>query len=187
MIQKAHFILDVVWGCMRFILIYMCPISLVLRIWGYHKWVMLHTIGTQTNRLAPWYPICWLLITTIDPCWEWFRHTETKTYAHSLPQASHICPQWSVNRAPYIYIFPVNRNMSHLPLKCHLWPIHFQTRCAHRPTGHVLIAKVKELVEHAADVTRKNAAGSPNQGAFAIWGASTLAKTRRKISGCMVK
>ena len=105
MIQKAHFILDVVWGCMRFILIYMCPISLVLRIWGYHKWVMLHTIGTQTNRLAPWYPICWLLITTIDPCWEWFRHTETKTYAHSLPQASHICPQWSVNRAPYIYFF----------------------------------------------------------------------------------
>ena len=141
MIQKAHFILDVVWGCMRFILIYMCPISLVLRIWGYHTWVMLHTIGTQTNRLAPWYPICWLLITTIDPSWEWFRHTETKTYAHSLPQASHICPQWSVNRAPYI--FPVNRHMSHLPLKCHLWSIHFQTRCAHRP-GHVLIAPPAE-------------------------------------------
>ena len=62
-------------------------------------------------------------------------------------------------------ICPVNRNISHLPLKCDLWSIHVQTRCAHRP-GHVLIAKVKELVAHAADVTRKNAARSPNQGAF---------------------
>jgi hypothetical protein len=40
--------------------------------------------------------------------------------------------------------------------------------------------KVKELVEHAADVTRKNAAGSPNQGAFAIWGRMKVGEDRGK-------